>query len=59
MTYSHDRYQAHCQYCYQIFEGDSAGEAVCKAEEHEQQCERHVEKGAMGFPLGRRVKFDD
>ena len=42
MTYSHDRYQAHCQYCYQIFEGDSAEQAIRMVERHEEQCDRKV-----------------
>ena len=40
MHYSHDRYQAHCKYCYEIFEGNSAEEAVRQAEKHEENCER-------------------
>jgi hypothetical protein len=40
MTYSHDRYQSHCQFCFQIFEGDSAEEAIRMAEKHEQGCEK-------------------
>ena len=35
---AHDRFQAHCQYCFQIFEDDSIEAAVEKAEEHEQNC---------------------
>jgi hypothetical protein len=35
---AHDRYQAHCQFCFQIFEANSAAAAVEKAEEHERDC---------------------
>jgi hypothetical protein len=40
MNYPHDRYQAHCQYCSQRFDADSAEEAVRLAEQHEKQCEK-------------------
>lgn len=43
----HDRYQTHCRFCYRMLEGDSAAEAVQKAEEHEKECDlskRIVEK---------------
>lgn len=38
--HSHDRYQAHCQFCFEIFEDDSAEAAVQRAEEHERECPR-------------------
>lgn len=40
MTYSHDRYQAHCRYCYEIKEADSAEEAIRLVEKHEKQCDK-------------------
>ena len=38
--YSHDRYQAHCKYCYEVKEADTAEEAVRQVEQHEKQCDK-------------------
>jgi len=41
----HDRYQATCQYCFKILEGDSATEAILKAEDHENnECLKNKER---------------
>jgi hypothetical protein len=40
MTYSHERYQAFCRYCYRTHENDTAIEAIRATEEHEKGCPR-------------------
>lgn len=35
-------FQAHCKYCFRVFEGDSAVQAIEKAKEHEKCCAKRA-----------------
>ena len=43
--FDHDRYQVHCRFCFKALEGDSATEAILKAEEHENECPKRKALG--------------